>query len=131
MSGKCLSELHIGDDHGDNHATSHCELGSGHGEKHRKAWNKSDGKQVVVEWEGDDRSLLICPHCIEDVPGDVDDPFVYTLLEYKCSGCRRMLAIEYPDPESGAPGPYGPSIKFWCFRRPCDCPMIEDRSQGG
>lgn len=50
----CEAELHIADDHGDNHATMICQLKQGHnGHPHEERFDR--GGEVVVTWLCDDR----------------------------------------------------------------------------
>lgn len=48
----CKAELHIGDDHADNHATMRCQLEEGHSCRHQEQWR---GGRCIVHWDGDDR----------------------------------------------------------------------------
>jgi len=50
----CDAELHIADDHGDNHATMKCQLEEGHDGPHCERFNRRD-TPVVVTWECDER----------------------------------------------------------------------------
>lgn len=50
----CKAELHIADDHSDNHATMICELQKGHKGSHRETWT-TEGKPAVVTFEVDHR----------------------------------------------------------------------------
>ncbi len=64
----CKAELHIGDDYGDNQATMHCQLEEGHAGKHRECFRTDidtpDARNVMIEWEGDDREEEGgCPEC--------------------------------------------------------------------
>lgn len=50
----CKAELHIADEYGDNHSRIICELQKGHQGKHRETYSEGK-KNVVIEWDGDDR----------------------------------------------------------------------------
>lgn len=50
---ECKAELHIGDDHGDNHATMRCQLPKKHDGPHREEFERS-GTPVIVTWEVDE-----------------------------------------------------------------------------
>lgn len=52
---KCLAQLHIGDDHGDSHATMVCGLEQGHEGQHEECYPRGDKTMVTVHWHGDDR----------------------------------------------------------------------------
>jgi len=49
-SKKCLAELHIGDDYGDNCCTMHCQLPIGHEDRHKEEYEQGD-ELVTVQWE--------------------------------------------------------------------------------
>jgi hypothetical protein len=49
----CPAKLAIGDDHGDNEATMHCQLEDGHEGPHEERYDTTDSDghaQVVVQW---------------------------------------------------------------------------------
>ena len=50
----CGAELHIADDHGDNHATIRCQLDKGHAGPHMERFQRN-GTDVVIRFECDER----------------------------------------------------------------------------
>jgi hypothetical protein len=50
----CNAELHIADDHNDNHATMKCQLDKGHSGPHTEEFSRA-GTPVIVTWEVDER----------------------------------------------------------------------------
>ena len=54
VQGECNARLYLGDDYGDNECTIRCQREPGHEGKHREVFG-SDGRQVTIEWELDER----------------------------------------------------------------------------
>lgn len=99
----CKAELHIGDDHGDNRATMHCELEDGHSGPHVERFfleprPRQDAHDARVEWFGDDREerAPFDPEKLECVGCGLlsgDEPTVGKRPDglYRCNDCQQKV----------------------------------------
>lgn len=85
----CGAELHIGDDHGDNHATMRCQLDAGHDGQHVEEYDAQMGGHVVVRWELDHRRECKFCHKLtgEPVGASWDDSDGSEPTEWACVEC--------------------------------------------
>lgn len=98
---KCPAIIQMGDDHGDNYATFHCDLEEGHDGLHVEKGNMYQKHPYSLTWEGDMREAcercparmvrgnvcivcnkIICPECLVEV---TDRPTMFS--DKRCKAC--------------------------------------------